>query len=120
VWVNTAYADACKMRPEEMVGKNHFALYPHAENEAIFRRVRDTGEPVFYKDKPFEFPDQPERGVTYWDWSLMPVKEASGEVRGLVFSLRETTKYKRAELALRASEERARLQLQSRSEPRRT
>jgi len=110
-WVNAAYADGCKMRPEEMVGKNHFVLYPHAENEAIFRRVRDTGEPAFHKDKPFEFPDQPERGVTYWDWSLMPVKEASGKVQGLVFSLRETTKYKRAELALRASEERARRQL---------
>jgi PAS domain S-box-containing protein len=102
VWVNAAYAAACNMRPEEMVGRNHFALYPHAENEAIFRRVRDTGEPVFYKDKPFEFPDQPERGVTYWDWSLVPVKDAKGTVQGLVFSLRETTKYKRAELELDA------------------
>jgi PAS domain S-box-containing protein len=102
VWVNAAYAATCNFRPEEMVGKNHFALYPHAENEAIFRRVRDTGEPVFYKDKPFEFPDQPQRGVTYWDWSLVPVKDGSGAVKGLVFSLRETTKYKRAELQLEA------------------
>jgi PAS domain S-box-containing protein len=102
VWVNAAYAATCNMRPDEMVGKNHFALYPHAENEAIFRRVRETGEPVFYKDKPFEFPDQPQRGVTYWDWSLVPVKDASGKVQGLVFSLRETTKFKRAELELDA------------------
>jgi PAS domain S-box-containing protein len=102
VWANAAYAAGCRRRPEELVGKNHFALYPHAENEAIFRRVRDTGEPVFYKDKPFEFPDQPGRGVTYWDWSLVPVKSASGAVQGLVFSLRETTKYKRAELELDA------------------
>jgi PAS domain S-box-containing protein len=102
VWVNAAYATTSNMRPDELVGKNHFALYPHAENEAIFRRVRDTGEPVFHKDKPFEFPDQPGRGVTYWDWSLVPVKDASGEVQGLVFSLRETTKYKRAQLELDA------------------
>ncbi len=102
VWVNAAYAATCTMTPDEMIGRNHFALYPHAENEAIFRRVRDTGERVYYRDKPFEFPDQPQRGVTYWDWSLVPVKDAGGTVQGLVFSLRETTKYKRAELELDA------------------
>ena len=103
VWVNQAYAATCQMKPDEMVGKNHFALYPQDENEAIFRRVRDSGEGVFFKDKPFVFPDQPERGVTYWDWSLTPVKEESGTVTGLVFSLRETTKFKQAADDLRRS-----------------
>jgi len=108
LWVNSSYAETCHMKSEEMVGKNHFALYPNAENEEIFRTVRDTGKGVFYKDKPFVFPDQPERGVTYWDWSLAPVKTSSGDVVGLVFSLRETTKYKQVEEALRESEERLR------------
>ena len=99
VWVNAAYAETCRMQPQEMVGKNHFDLYPNAENEAIFRRVRDTGEAIFYKDKPFEFPDQPGRGVTYWDWSLTPVKDTGGKVTGLVFSLRETTRFRLAEFA---------------------
>jgi PAS domain S-box-containing protein len=104
VWVNAAYAETCKMEPEEIIGKNHFALYPNAENEAIFRHVRDTGKEIFYKDKPFEFPDQPQRGVTYWDWSLKPVEDARGQVTGLVFSLRETTEHKKAGLALERSE----------------
>jgi PAS domain S-box-containing protein len=108
IWVNPAYAETCQMKTEEMVGKNHFALYPHEENEAIFRQVRDTGKGVFYKDKPFVFPDQPERGVTYWDWSLAPVKGSGGDVTGLVFSLRETTKYKQVEEAIKESEEKYR------------
>ena len=97
VLVNEAYARTCGYRPEEMTGKNHFALYPNAENETIFRRVRDTGESFEVHDKPFEFPDQPERGVTYWDWSLTPLKSAAGAVEGLVFSLHETTDRKLAE-----------------------
>ncbi|EKD40581.1 MAG: PAS/PAC sensor signal transduction histidine kinase [uncultured bacterium] len=104
VRVNEAYAATCGYRPEEMIGKNHFDLYPHAENEAIFARVRDTGEPFEVHDKPFKFPDQPERGITYWDWTLSPVKDEAGEVTGLVFSLFETTRRKRAEKALKSSE----------------
>jgi PAS domain S-box-containing protein len=109
IWVNDAYARTCGLRPEDMAGKNHFLLYPDAENEEIFRRVRDSGEQVFFKDKPFEFPDQPERGTTYWDWSLTPVKDDAGTVVGLVFSLRDTTRYRRSQLALAASEKRYRV-----------
>ncbi|MEJ2082935.1 MAG: PAS domain S-box protein [Acidobacteriota bacterium] len=106
VWVNPAYAETCRMKPEEMIGKNHFVLYPNAENEAIFRKVRDTGEGVFYKDKAFVIPDQPERGVTYWDWSLTPAKDAAENVTSLILSLRETTEFKRTEEMLRENEQR--------------
>lgn len=105
VRVNETYARTCGYSPEEMIGKNHFALYPHDENEMIFKRVRDTGEAAEFHDKPFVFPDQPERGVTYWDWSLTPVMEEAGEVTGLVFSLVETTGRKRTEIALRENQE---------------
>lgn len=108
IHVNYCYAASCGYRPRDMIGKNHFALYPSEENEAIFRRVRDTGETFEVYDKPFEFPDQPERGMTWWDWSLNPVKDHAGTVIGLVFSLVETTARKKAELALQASEARFR------------
>ncbi len=100
VRVNQAYAETCGYTPEEMVGKNHFALCPHPENEEIFRRVLDTGEDASYHDKPFKFSDQPSHSVTYWDWTLTPVKDSEGSVEGLIFSLIETTERVLKERAL--------------------
>lgn len=89
--VNRAYADAGGHSPEYFVGKNHFQLFPNEENERIFRKVVETGEPFHVTEKPFEYPDQPERGVTYWDWSLYPIREAGGRVSMLVFLLVDRT-----------------------------
>ncbi len=107
--VNQAYADACGYLPEFFPGKNHFDLYPHAENEAIFRKVVKTGEPFHIVAKPFEFPDQPKRGVTYWDWSLLPLMGTEGKVSGLIFCLVDVTERRKAELELQESKERFRV-----------
>ncbi len=97
IWVNGTYAATCGRDPSFFPGKNHFDLYPHPENHAIFRRVVETGRPFYVEAKPFEFPDHPERGVTYWDWSLFPVTDAAGSVGGLVFTLADVTNRIRAE-----------------------
>jgi PAS domain S-box-containing protein len=105
--VNRAYAETCHKAPAEFIGHNHFEFYPHPENQAIFEHVRDTGEPAVWREKPFEFPDQPERGVTYWDWTLTPVKDRMGSVVGLVFSLRDVTETVRARRRAEESERQA-------------
>jgi PAS domain S-box-containing protein len=110
IWVNSEYARSCGRPRESFVGRNHFELYPHAENEAIFRRVRDTGEPARYVEKPFEFPDMPERGVTYWDWTLTPINTGAGEVESMIFSLADVTERVRARERLLEAE-RARTQM---------
>lgn len=97
--VNRAYAEADEREPEFYVGKNHFVLFPNEENEAIFRKVVETGEPVFFYEKPFEYTEHPERGVTYWDWSLQPVKEADGKVSEVILSLVNVTSRKKAQEA---------------------
>lgn len=101
--VNRAYAAADGREPDFFPGKNHFALYPNAENEAIFRRVVQTGEPCFYCAKPFVYAEHPERGVTYWDWSLIPVKDSTGAVTCMVFTLMDVTRSKEDEVALQRS-----------------
>ena len=104
LWVNNSYAKTCNMNPEDMIGKNHFSLYPNVENEAIFRQVRDTGRAIAFKDKPFEFLDQPERGKTYWDWSLTPELDQGGQTISLVFTLLETTDHVRIRQRAQESE----------------
>jgi len=108
IWVNAAYAATCKHPQSFFSGKNHFDLYPGDEVKAIFQRVVDTGEPFFIQARPFQFPDQPKRGITYWDWSLVPLKDAEGAITGLVFTLAEVTDRLKAEIAVKDSEEKYR------------
>lgn len=98
--VNRNYAAAEGRDPEFYVGKNHFALYPNPANEVIFRRVVETGRPYFAYEKAFEYGEHPERGATYWDWSLEPVIAPNGAVEGLVFSLVDVTARRRSEANL--------------------
>jgi PAS domain S-box-containing protein len=96
IMVNSTYAKGSGHTKEQLIGRNHFELFPDEENERIFRQVRDTGEPVRFEARPFTYADQPERGVTYWDWTLVPVKNEAGHVEGLVFSLLDVTERVRA------------------------
>lgn len=107
--VNRTYAEADGKAPAFFPGKNHFDLYPNPENEAIFRQVVETGKPYFVYAKPFEYPENPERGTSYWDWSLIPTHGSAGNVTGLVMTLADVTPRVKAEQALRESEERFRM-----------
>jgi PAS domain S-box-containing protein len=85
--VNRPYANVENKEPEYFIGKNHFDLYPNEENFEIFVNAVKTGERVVFNAKAFESTNNPERGITHWDWTLTPVKDDSGYVTGLVLSL---------------------------------
>lgn len=101
--VNEAYAKTCQRDVSEFPGHNHFEFYP-SDTKAIFEKVVQTKEPYLAIARPFVFPDHPEWGETYWDWTLTPILDDKGEVEFLVFSLEDVTERKRAEEALQASE----------------
>ena len=101
--VNHAYAVADGRDPGFFAGKNHFELYPDEDNQSIYSRVVEQGEPYTAYAKPFEYAEHPERGITYWDWTLQPVKKATREVEGLVLGLVNVTGRIKAEGALRES-----------------
>ncbi|MGD1994076.1 MAG: PAS domain S-box protein [Anaerolineae bacterium] len=100
VRVNSAYAAGAGYTKEELVGRSHFELFPHAENQAIFERVRDTGKPITFHARPFRHPSRPEAGETYWDWTLAPVEDRDGRIQGLVFSLTDVTDREQTRRAL--------------------
>jgi PAS domain S-box-containing protein len=100
--VNEAYAKVCHREVSEFFGHNHFEFYP-SDAKAKFEQVVQTKKPYVATARPFSFPDHPEWGTSYWNWTLTPVLDATGEVDYLVFSLEDITKRKRAEEALRAA-----------------
>jgi PAS domain S-box-containing protein len=107
VLVNSAYAQGSGYSAEQFIGQNHFQLFPNEENQAIFERVRDTGQAIQFRARPFVFPERPDLGTTYWDWTLVPVAGEAGEVQGLVLSLMDVTEHER--MLRQLQQERARL-----------
>lgn len=97
VRVNRAYAENAGRDPDFFVGRNYFDLYPSKENEESLRRVVEKGDPYFAYERPFEYYGQPNRGVTYWDWSLQPVKDGDGNVSGVMLGLINVTDRRLAE-----------------------
>ncbi len=102
--VNRAYAIYGGKDVDFFPGKNHFQLYPSAENKEIFNRVVATGHPFHIYEKPFDFAQRSERKTAYWDWVLKPVKEPDGFVSGLVLILADATERRHTRRALSATE----------------
>lgn len=101
--VNRAYAEADGKEPEFFTGRNHFDLYPNEENVSIFRKTVETGISYFAYEKPFEYPEHPEKGITYWDWSLIPIAKEK-TVTGVILSLIDVTERKRLADQLRQAQ----------------
>ncbi len=89
--VNAAFCAMDGRPAEALIGRNHFELYPDADNEQIFTRVRDSGERCSVLAKPFTYPHRPELGVTYWDWTVSPMHGRTGDVDGLILTLVNVT-----------------------------
>ena len=105
--VNEAYARACHRDVSDFPGHNHFAFYPSAARK-IFEEVRATKVRYQVQASPFVFPDHPEWGMTYWDWTLVPILGESGDVELFAFTLNDVTKRKRVEEERRELYERLR------------
>jgi PAS domain S-box-containing protein len=93
--VNSSYAEHSGFTKEEIIGKNHFDLFPNEENKAIFEKVKETKEKTEFEAKPFQLPHSNE--ISYWNWSLNPILNKRNQVNGFVLSLIDVTEIKKNE-----------------------
>ena len=107
---NAAFAhDAGFADPEDIVGKDDFQMgwRDQAESYRVHdRKVIESGRPELLIEEPQTTP----KGETLTLLtSKLPLRSASGEIEGVLGTYMDITDRKRAEEALRASEERFRL-----------
>lgn len=94
--VSDTYAKSCNRPSSDFPGQNHFDMYPSVLIHDFNRIKRDK---TIYQatDRPFEFPDHPEWGITYWNLGLVPILDNSGEIEMFLFTLKDVTTLHREE-----------------------
>lgn len=99
--VNKAYADGVGMKPEELNGKNCYTMLHHAEHaidncphQETMRTRKPTTREIY----------EPELGI-FLEVTTSPIFNETGEVSGSVHIAKNITKRKRAEEALRESQQ---------------
>ncbi len=88
--VNEAFARLGNRPVPEYAGRNFFEFFPSAENVIIFMSVLNTREPYRAWSKPAAHLGMKSE-TSYFDWSITPVSDESGEVACLVLSLSDVT-----------------------------
>ena len=111
--VNEAYARAFHRDVSDFPEHNHFEFFPDEENRGIFKKVVETKTPHMAIASPFVFRDHPEREVAYWNWTLFPLLDESGDVDFLFLSLEDVTASITAERQLRQTKEKLENTLES-------
>jgi PAS domain S-box-containing protein len=97
--VNKAYANGDGKDVDFFIGKNHFDLYPSDAKE-IFEEVKRTKKNYHAYERPFTYQYNPERGITYWDWSLVPLLDENDEVKSFILTLLNVTEKVKAKFKL--------------------
>jgi PAS domain S-box-containing protein len=111
LWVNRAAADSVNLTPEQLVGRFCYEIW-HQRNQPCegcpVIKARETGQ---MQQSEITSPDG-----TVWLVRGDPVKDVNGNITGLIEVTQDITQRKRAEDALKQSEERYRTVLEDMEE----
>jgi PAS domain S-box-containing protein len=100
-----------RLEGQELVGRRHYDVFPEIPERwrEVHRRCL-TGVSQRCDEDRFERADG---SVQYLRWAIEPWRDPSGAVGGVIFFTEDVTDRKRAELELRANEERLRILIES-------
>ncbi len=98
--VNELYAKVDNRSVDDFPGYNHFTYYPNDDAKAIFEQVVQTKQTYQIFNSPFIYFHNPERGLSYWNWTLEPIINDQNEVELLILTLADSTEKRRKELQL--------------------
>lgn len=104
IQVNRAFADSLGKSPEELNGTNVFDLNPDPKSRELFEQAVQEGRSFSAFNLPSFNPQFPERGTTYWNWTLNPLFDTDGTVTGILFTANEVTSRVRVEKSLKESQ----------------
>ncbi len=109
--VNAAFARAMRRPREEILGRRFEEVFPQTDDfHGVLTRVLAKAQAVSFRSLPRVLPNRVKQEWRYLNLSLLPVTDASGAVRGLVFSALDVTAQLRQREKLIATE-RARAEL---------
>jgi PAS domain S-box-containing protein len=101
IQVNRAFARAAGRSVLALTGQAHFDLFPDPYFRTLCSQAMADGAPRVGHDREFfrgiDRADQP----AFFDWSILPVAVPNGPVKGLLLTLVEVTRRRRAEAARR-------------------
>lgn len=114
VMVNSAFAAKSRLSREELIGKHFLEVFPgQTDIYAFYEQARDTGLTVSREELPTEIVTRPEWGRRFISFSMALVKDAEGNVEGVVLSALDVTPQvearRRTEMAEHAWARQARL-----------
>ncbi len=104
IHVNRAYEANSLLPAAELIGKNHFDLFPDDTLQRIFLQVVETGQPYKPPEHHSHFPANPGNQLSSWNWNVVPTFDQDRNVNGLILAAIDVTEQHQANQALQESQ----------------